>query len=131
MAPLSRRFAAIIIDWLLCQLIAVWVFGYDTGAVGAASFAPLAVFAAENLLLVSTVGYTLGHRILGLRVVRLAPDDPTAPTAWVATAPGIMAGAIRTALLCLAVPAMIWDSSGRGWHDRAAATFIVRRPPTR
>lgn len=33
---------------------------------------------------------------------------------------------LRTVLLCLAVPALIWDRDGRGLHDRLAKTVEVR-----
>ncbi|MFE4466652.1 RDD family protein, partial [Oerskovia sp. NPDC056781] len=29
-------------------------------------------------------------------------------------------------LLCLVVPAVVWDGDGRGMHDKAAGTVIVR-----
>jgi hypothetical protein len=32
----------------------------------------------------------------------------------------------RTALLCIAIPALIWDRDGRGLHDRLARTVEVR-----
>ena len=37
-----------------------------------------------------------------------------------------IAGAVRTVLLCLAIPAVVTDSSGRGLHDKLAGTVIVR-----
>ncbi|PZP04804.1 MAG: RDD family protein, partial [Dermacoccus nishinomiyaensis] len=37
-----------------------------------------------------------------------------------------LAGAVRTVLLCLAIPAVVTDSSGRGLHDKLAGTVIVR-----
>ncbi|TQL50583.1 RDD family protein [Ornithinicoccus hortensis] len=124
-----RRLAGVVIDWVLCLLIANAALGLGFGeASGAASFAPLAVFAVENLLLVSTLGTTIGHRIVGLQVLRVyaepvrAPDGPT----LVAGVPGFARGGIRTVLLCLAIPALIWDADGRGMHDRWARTVIVR-----
>jgi uncharacterized RDD family membrane protein YckC len=33
---------------------------------------------------------------------------------------------VRTVLLCLFLPAMFWDKDGRGLHDKAAGTVIVR-----
>jgi len=33
---------------------------------------------------------------------------------------------LRTVLLCLALPALIWDRDGRGLHDRLAKTVEVR-----
>jgi uncharacterized RDD family membrane protein YckC len=131
MAGFGRRLVAIAIDWALCQLIALAVLGQAWGAGGAGSLLPLAVFAAENVLLVSTLGYTVGHRLLGLQVVRLGVDDPARPSAWLAWVPGVRAGLVRSLLLCLALPAMITGSDGRGWHDRLAGTMILRRPETR
>ena len=33
----------------------------------------------------------------------------------------------RTALLCLVIPAVIWDRDQRGMHDRLIGTVLVRR----
>jgi len=131
MASFGRRLVAIAIDWGLCQLIALAILGERWGTGGSASFVPLAIFAIENLLLVSTLGYTVGHRVMGLRVVRVAVNDPSAPTAWLASLPGLVAGTVRTALLCLAIPALVWDRDGRAWHDRLSGTMILRQPQER
>jgi uncharacterized RDD family membrane protein YckC len=131
MAGFGRRLVAICIDWALCQLIAFALLGDAWASGGAASFVPLAILAVENILLVSTLGYTLGHRLLGLQVVRLELDDPARPSAWLAGVPGLRAGVVRTLLLCLALPALVSGSDGRGWHDRLAGTMILRRPNTR
>jgi hypothetical protein len=90
--------------------------------------ATLGVFAIENLVLVGTLGTTVGHRLLGLRVVRVASGvtEPTEPTE-LAAQPGVLAGAVRAVLLCLVIPAVVWDADGRGMHDRLAGTVIVRR----
>ena len=81
--------------------------------------ATLGIFALENLLLVSTVGFTIGHRLLGVQVRVLGAPDGVAP--------GFARGAVRTVLLCLVIPAVVWDGDGRGLHDRAAGTVLVRR----
>ena len=112
LASLARRAVALVVDWAVASFVA-YLFGLDR------SWGPLAVFALENVLLVSTLGYTIGHRLLGLQVRVLG-----APTgAWV----GFGRGAVRTALLCLVIPAVVWDRDGRGLHDKAAGTVIVRR----
>ncbi len=131
MAPLGRRFVAIFIDWGICQLTVWLLFGGQFGSGGAASFAPLAIFALENMVMVSVLGYTVGHRVMGMAVLRLTPDDITTPSAWLAHVPGPRAALVRTALLCLALPAMFSDRDGRGYHDRAAGTVILRRPQSR
>ncbi len=118
-ASFPRRLVAVFVDWILCLLIAYGVFDVPWGAGGAAGLVPLGLFAVENLLLVSTLGTTVGHRLLGLQVMRSTPGGPQAP-------PGLMAGLVRTVLLCLFVPALIPDSDSRGFHDKAAGTVIVR-----
>ena len=115
----GRRVVGVVIDWTLCQLIAYTLFSvplpFTAVATGRDTAVLLAIFAVENLLLVSTIGCTLGHRVVGLRVQ--STDGRTArPFQTV----------VRTALLCLFVPAMFWDRDGRGLHDKAAGTVIVR-----
>lgn len=111
----GRRLAAVLVDWTLCQLVAFAVLGAHFGRGGVDSFLPLAVFALENLLLVGTLGFTVGHRLLGMRLadVRGGAARP-------------LAVLIRTALLVLAVPALIWDRDERGLHDKIAGTVLVR-----
>jgi uncharacterized RDD family membrane protein YckC len=115
-ARFGRRAVAIIVDFFVCELIAT-LFGFHlTGAnTGFTNFIPLLVFAVENVLLVGTVGSTLGHRLLGMRVQRLSGGLP-----------GPLLAFVRTVLLCLAVPALIWDRDQRGFHDRATGLVLVR-----
>jgi hypothetical protein len=122
LAPLSRRVAAVVVDWALCLAISAGFFGADP-------MATLAVFAAENVLLVGTVGFTVGHRLLGMQVRPGPPAGATTQTTGVpdVVAPGLLRAAVRTALLCLVIPAVVWDAEGRSLHDRAAGTVLVRR----
>lgn len=108
---MGRRIGALLLDWLVASLVSLAFFGYDP-------MATLGVFALENLLLVSTLGYTIGHRAFGITV---RPEVDGVPYI------GFLRGAVRTLLLCLVIPAVIWDGDGRGMHDKAARTVIVRR----
>lgn len=132
LAPLGRRAAALVIDWLACLLISGAFFAVDPDAFilsRGSSLATLGIFALENVLLVGSIGFTLGHRLLGLRVRRVFVPragevvDPV----WATAAPGFLSALVRTVLLCLVIPAAVWDGDGRGLHDRAAGTAIVRR----
>lgn len=114
MARMGPRVIAVVIDWLMCSVIAAGFFGYRFGGDGT-SWTPLAVFFVENLLLVGTLGSTLGHRVMGLQVVRES-GGPAGP----------LPGLIRSILLCIFVPAVIWDKNGRGLHDRFAGTVLRR-----
>ena len=114
-ARLGRRAVAILVDWLVSNVIAVGFLHHRLGEGGLGSFKPLAVFVLMNLLLVGTLGSTIGHRLLGMRVVRL--DGANA---------GPILAVIRTALLVLVIPAVIWDRDSRGLHDKLAGTVLVR-----
>ena len=121
-APLGRRFLAILIDWALCMIIATGIFQMPWGEVsGAQSFLPLGLLFAENLLLVTTIGSTVGHWLLGLRVISVdaLAQGMTSP-------PPPVRSAVRAALLCLAIPPVIMDVNMRGLHDKAARSVVVR-----
>ncbi|MEV4995111.1 RDD family protein [Streptomyces niveus] len=111
-ASMGRRFGALFLDWALCMLIAYGLFARD--AQGAANYA-LGVLLVLNILTVGTVGSTPGKRLFGLRVVSESRDRL-----------GFGWAVVRSALLCLAVPALVWDRDGRGLHDRLARAVQVR-----
>jgi uncharacterized RDD family membrane protein YckC len=113
LAPLGRRIVALLVDWALCWAVSLGFFGGN-------SWATLLIFLGENVVLVGTAGFTVGHRVLGLRVRRLVADAPDGQ-------PGPLRALVRSLLVCLVIPAVVWDGDGRGLHDRAAGTAIVRR----
>jgi len=115
LAKFGRRLVAVSLDWFVCTVIAAGLMGYRLGEGGLGPFKPLAVFVVMNLLLVGTLGSTIGHRMLGIRVVRL--DGTTA---------GPLLAAIRTVLLAVVVPAAFWDRDTRGFHDKLAGTVTQR-----
>lgn len=111
-ASLGRRLAAVAVDWVASVLIAAAVTDRPQTQVTA-----LGIFALENVLLLTTLGATFGMRLLGLRVARLQrPADRPVPP---------LPAVVRTALLCLVIPAVVWDRDGRGLHDKAAGTVVV------
>ena len=75
----------------------------------------LVAFAAVTVLTLVVFGQTPGMRLLGLRLAHPRPGERLAP--WRAV--------VRTALLCLLVPALIVDADGRGLHDRLTDTAVV------
>ncbi len=112
-APLGRRFGALFIDWALCMLIAYGLFA--RGDQQAAGNWALGIFLVMSLLTVGTIGCTPGKRLLRIRVV--AEDGGRL---------GFGRVAVRTVLLVLAIPALVWDRDGRGLHDRLARAVQVR-----
>ena len=109
-----RRFGALLVDWILAQLVVVVLLRIDTTVGGTAALAPVGVFALENVLLVSLTGSTVGHRLFGLQVWQVRKQ------------PFFLQVVVRTLLLCLVVPAVLSSRDGRGFHDVAAGTRIVR-----
>ena len=106
-ARLGRRVGALFIDYGAAYLISGF-FGWDPLAI-------LAIFALIQIVFIPTLQGSPGHRILGMRVVRL-------DGAWV----GLWRPVVRTVLLTVVIPAVIWDADQRGLHDKAAGTVLVR-----
>jgi uncharacterized RDD family membrane protein YckC len=111
-AGAGRRLAALTIDWLSSLLVAQLLFRNEADL----ALETLGVFAVMTIVLVSLTGASFGQRLLGLRVVSVSDGGPVA--AWRV--------AIRTGLLCLVIPAVVWDRDQRGLHDRAAGSVVVR-----
>lgn len=107
-ARVGRRAAAIAIDWASAIVVSVAFFAYD-------SLATLAIFAAVQLVFLPTLGGSPGHRLMGLRLQLVGGG-------WV----GLWRPVVRTALLCLVIPAVIWDADQRGLHDKAAGAVLLR-----
>jgi uncharacterized RDD family membrane protein YckC len=106
-AGMGRRLGALLIDWVVCTLIALAAF-HD-------QYWTLAVFAAQDYVLTALTGLTLGKRLTGIRVARL--DGRPVGFLW---------ALVRTALLLTVVPPLVADRDLRGLHDRAANTVVIR-----
>ncbi len=104
----GRRIAALAIDWACAVVISVAFFSYD-------ALATTVVFSIVQILFLPTLGGSPGHRLLGLRLQLVGGG-------WV----GLWRPIVRTVLLCLVIPAVIWDADQRGLHDKAAGTVLLR-----
>jgi len=76
----------------------------------------LVSFAAITIVSLVAFGQTPGMRVCGLRLAH--PVEGRRLAVWRAV--------VRTALLMLLVPALLVDADGRGLHDRATQTAVVR-----
>lgn len=113
MTRTGRRVAALFIDWALCVVIARALIG--TGTMQATNVLTLGIYLVMIVLLVGTLGFTPGKRMLRTRVVRLDGGRATFPQ-----------GLLRSVLLILVIPAAVWDRDTRGLHDKAVGTVEVR-----
>jgi uncharacterized RDD family membrane protein YckC len=112
LAGFGIRVLAFLVDSVAANLLAFLVLQSQ----GPGGLYVLGAFGIEIWLLTAFVGASLGHLVCGLEVLRL-DHQPV----------GLWRALIRTGLLCLLVPAAIWDRDGRGLHDKAARTALVRR----
>jgi uncharacterized RDD family membrane protein YckC len=115
-ATWARRIAALFVDWFASLAIA-GVIGAQLGWDGQAgrSLTPVGVLFVEMSVLVGLLGTSLGHRLVGIRVARLDGRRVGVPRA-----------ALRALLLCLVLPAVVYDKDRRGIHDLASGTIVLR-----
>jgi uncharacterized RDD family membrane protein YckC len=105
----GRRIAALLIDFAFCYVIYYAFFLYS-------DWASLVIFLIEQIVLLILLGGGIGHLLLGLRLARLDGS-------WA----GWWRPILRTVLLVLVVPAVIWDSDQRGLHDVFSGTMLIKR----
>ncbi len=114
-AGAGRRIGALFIDWLASALVAHLLFPqFPYGSQGS-GLVTLAVFFVMKSVFTMFGGASFGQRILGIQVI-VAGKPYVNP--W--------RSLLRTLLICLVVPAAIWDRDGRGLQDRAAGTVVVK-----
>ena len=73
------------------------------------------IFVVLQIVFIPTIGGSIGHRLVGLRVVALGGG-------WV----GLWRPIVRSLLLSIVIPALVWDSDQRGFHDKMAGTVLIR-----
>ncbi|MEH3034390.1 MAG: RDD family protein [Aeromicrobium erythreum] len=112
----GRRLVALLIDWLVAMLSVAAVTGTALAGPGAASsFWTLGAFLLEVGLTTGLLGYSIGKRVLGLRVE--GPDGRPI---------GLVRGLARTAAVCLVIPPVVTNAEGRGLHDVLTGSRVAR-----
>ncbi|MEO6826114.1 MAG: RDD family protein [Microbacteriaceae bacterium] len=105
---IGRRIAALSIDWamtlLLCNVFLTLDPWFTAG-----------VFALLQIIFIPTLGGSIGHRLVGMRVVPIRGGYV-----------GWWRPIVRSVLLALVIPALVWDSDQRGFHDSVAGTVLIR-----
>lgn len=114
----GRRIAALLIDVASAGLIGFAFFSSPDPVTGVPFANPIAtnlIFFAVQILFIPLIGGSPGHRLTGMRL-------ELASGGWV----GLWRPIVRTILLALIIPAVVWDADQRGLHDKAVATVLVR-----
>lgn len=110
-ASMGARAAALAIDVVLAALVA----GLFTAPELPRNWSLLS-WGLITAVAVSFFGFTPGMGALGIRVVRM---DGAAMVGPIRAVP-------RTIMTGVIIPAVIWNDDGRGLHDRAVGTIVVR-----
>jgi uncharacterized RDD family membrane protein YckC len=117
-ARVGRRVVALLIDWVSAILLTMLITGTSYIALAssnAGQLTILAVFVCLQVLGIWAIGGSMGHRLCGLYLVNVHGGslDPWRPV-------------VRSVLLGLVIPALVWDSDQRGFHDKMAGTILLR-----
>ncbi|MFJ6196229.1 RDD family protein [Micromonospora sp. NPDC092111] len=110
---IGRRFGALVIDWVLCLLLAN--FFADPVRDG---WPPVLVLVVEYGFFLGLFAQTPGMWITRIRCLSWADGGRI----------GIPRALLRGLLLALLVPALIMDEHRRGLHDRLTGAVIVNAP---
>ncbi len=117
MAGWGRRVLALGIDWALSMLAAGAFLGQDVwrGA-GTAAWLPLLLFGLEVVVLTALVGGSAGQLVTRV-VVRRTAGQPL----------DLLRAVVRTLLICLVIPPVIYNRDQQGLHDLAVDSIALRR----
>lgn len=115
-AGFGRRLGALTIDWFIGYGIAAMFATPDPTVNPWFGWLVLGVWFVLTALPVTLFGASAGMTVLGIRVL---PVDGRAAS-WPARV------LLRTALIAVVAPPLVRDVDGRGWHDRAARTVVLR-----
>ncbi|MFN2536560.1 MAG: RDD family protein [Mycobacteriales bacterium] len=118
-APFSTRALAFVLDILASSLVGALITSQlDQPSGTTKQLVAYGVLFVEYVLGVALLGQTFGMRLMGLKVLRLKD---------VSRVPGVLPALLRTLPLLLSIGlAGFFTREGRGFHDLAAGTVVVR-----
>lgn len=116
-ASFSRRFLALLVDWLACVGVTILVLGgieawSDDRLSG---FYTLGIFVVESWLFTVLLGGSFGKLATRLRVVRTDGRGGLGP----------LQALVRPLLVVLVIPPLVFRPDGRGLHDMAVGSRVV------
>lgn len=114
-ATAGSRLGAVLLDLVVAGLIGGLGSAFTGGSPESRQVVGVVALVLMYAVLLPTAGQTIGMRLVGLRVLRVRGG---LLNAWLAF--------VRGLLVALTVPALITDRDGRGLHDRAVGSVIVR-----
>ncbi|QIK76217.1 RDD family protein [Nocardioides piscis] len=117
-ASWARRFGALVVDWAACTLVVVFVLGPEQWSDDPLSgFYATGLFILESAFFTALLGGSFGKLVTRLRVVRV--DGVGRPIE-------LFPALLRSILIALVIPPLVFRPDGRGLHDMAVKTQTVR-----
>jgi uncharacterized RDD family membrane protein YckC len=141
-----RRFIAYIVDKLILYLMSLILFFIGLFAMGFGGASPWSIVTTGNLpretgffmalycataffmdmfyfiWFHGTIGQTLGKRLLGLRLIRTSGEKMTLGIAFLRWVGSLISGLfVFLGFIWIAI-----DHRKQGWHDKIAATLVIR-----
>jgi uncharacterized RDD family membrane protein YckC len=115
-ASWGRRVAALFVDWFACLLVTQLIGSAAHLSDATIRSMPLLVFLVEVTLFTALAGGSFGQLALRIVVARLDGRPVNLPQAL-----------LRTALICLVIPPLVFNRDNRGLHDLVVNTITLRR----
>ena len=115
-ASVARRAGAIAIDWAICWVLATFL-RLNTDKLGDTATLTYLIWIVLGILSGWLLARTPGMLLLGMGVARV--DVPGQRV-------GLWRAVVRTILTGFILPAAMVDADGRGLHDRATGTTVIR-----
>jgi uncharacterized RDD family membrane protein YckC len=115
LASWARRVVAILVDGVASALVALAVLGPERYS--NSSFGPLVVFFLETALGTAIAGGSFGQLVTRVRVLR-TDGGPVS----------LLRALLRSLLICLVIPPLVFRADGRGLHDMATDSGAYRLP---
>jgi uncharacterized RDD family membrane protein YckC len=113
----GRRILALVVDWVASMLVAAtFIGGAVWSAQGAQQWLTMGVFLLEASVLTPLLGGSFGQLVTRIAVTRLDGKQLN-----------LLLAVLRTVLICLVVPPLVFNRDQRGLHDMAAGTVTIKR----
>jgi uncharacterized RDD family membrane protein YckC len=113
----GRRVLALVVDWVASLLVAGAFAGHGVlESQDWRAWLPMIVFLVESGLLVALLGGSFGQLLARVAVVRVDRRPVS-----------LLRALLRSLLVCLVVPPLVFNRDQRGLHDLATGTVAVRR----
>ena len=115
-ASWGRRIVALFIDWIASSLVAAVIADAASVSSDTERLLPLLVFLVEVTLFTGVASASFGQLAVRIVVVRL-DNRPVS----------ILNALLRTVLICLVIPPVVFNRDSRGLHDLAVGTITLNR----